>query len=119
MTLPARRLVAALLLISVASGTPAAAQGAACKPVPVASTRSLPPYPAASLKARETGVVLLKVTVARDGHPSRASVARSSGFARLDEAAANHVRRHYLWKPTACGPAQTDVRVVFERHYPE
>ena len=107
-----------LVLTPIAAGllfSPAAvAQGAACTPVAVMRTHTVPPYPTLSRKARETGVVDLTVTVAKDGHASAASVAHSSGAARLDEAAASYVRLYYSWEPLACRSAKTDVRVVYK-----
>jgi protein TonB len=46
-----------------------------------------PAYPAESRVAGEQGLVLLRVTVDARGRPSAVSVARSSGFPRLDRAA--------------------------------
>ncbi len=47
-----------------------------------------PKYPRVSRRLREVGDVLLEVQVDREGRPGRVRVLRSSGFARLDEAAA-------------------------------
>ena len=52
-----------------------------------------PKYPAESRKLREEGVVLLKVAVTAEGRPASVQLQRSSGFARLDQAALNAVRR--------------------------
>jgi TonB family protein len=108
---------AALVLAPVAAGlswSPAQAQGAsACKLVSVPGTHTLPPYPAESQKARETGQTLLRLTIARNGHVSGARVASSSGHARLDAAAASFVRQNYLWQPLSCGSAQTNLKVVW------
>jgi protein TonB len=46
-----------------------------------------PAYPYLSRRAREEGVVLLKVLVGTDGRAARLEVEESSGFERLDEAA--------------------------------
>jgi TonB family protein len=102
--------LAALLLMSA----PASAQRAACTPVPVASTRSLPEWPPGARQANAQGTVTLEVTIARNGHASRARVIKSSGFPGLDEAAANHVRQKYLWQPLACAPEKTIVKVVWD-----
>jgi TonB family protein len=109
---------AALVLVPLAAGlfwSPgAAAQGAgACEAVAVAATHRVPPYPVEAAKAGEIGQVLLDVTIAKDGHASSATVAQSSGSARLDEAAASYVRQYYAWRPLACDSARTDVRVVY------
>ena len=52
-----------------------------------------PKYPAESRKLREEGVVLLKVAVTAEGRAADVQLQRSSGFARLDDAALKAVRR--------------------------
>ena len=54
-----------------------------------------PAYPTLSRKLREEGRVLLRVLVDINGHPSQVTLRESSGFSRLDERAAETVRR---WK---------------------
>jgi protein TonB len=46
-----------------------------------------PPYPAASVRAGETGIVSLNFLIDIDGRVLESKVQRSSGFKRLDEAA--------------------------------
>jgi TonB family protein len=50
---------------------------------------STPAYPAASRRAGEKGVVQLKYLIDSDGHVVKTIIEKSSGFNRLDEAAAN------------------------------
>lgn len=52
-----------------------------------------PPYPALSKRLGEQGQVVLRVFIEADGSASRAEVARSSGFDRLDETARQTVLR--------------------------
>ena len=52
-----------------------------------------PSYPYLSRKAREEGVVTLRVLVSADGRAKQLSVEQSSGFARLDDEALKTVRR--------------------------
>ena len=52
-----------------------------------------PRYPAASRRAHEEGTVMLKVLVAPDGRAQELSIASSSGFRRLDDAALATVKR--------------------------
>src|SRR6267154_366096 len=52
-----------------------------------------PPYPSASRRAGEEGTVLLAIVIGQDGRPLDISVARSSGYAELDESAVNAVRK--------------------------
>jgi protein TonB len=54
-----------------------------------------PSYPPLSRKLGEQGRVLLRVLVTADGVPSQVTLHKSSGYARLDEVAADTVRR---WK---------------------
>lgn len=62
--------------------------------------RAAPAYPALSRRLRETGTVVLEVELDESGHVAAIHVDRSSGHARLDEAALSAVRR---WR---CQPAQ-------------
>jgi protein TonB len=54
---------------------------------PVYSVQPAPIYPSESRAAHEQGVVILRLTVNAEGRPTAVSIARSSGFARLDRAA--------------------------------
>lgn len=51
-----------------------------------------PQYPQASIRAQEQGTTRLEVCVNANGRVQSVSVARSSGFPRLDEAAAKWIR---------------------------
>jgi periplasmic protein TonB len=52
-----------------------------------------PPYPAISRRMNEQGKTTVRVLIGADGQPQRAEIAKSSGFARLDEAAIATVMR--------------------------
>lgn len=52
-----------------------------------------PTYPSSSRRAGEEGTVRLKVLVDEKGRPREVAVATSSGFARLDQAAMEAVRK--------------------------
>lgn len=54
-----------------------------------------PAYPASSRRLTETGTVTLRVRVSAEGRADAVEIAQSSGFARLDRAAIDAVRR---WK---------------------
>lgn len=58
---------------------------------PVVDARACdkPEYPAASLRAQETGIVLLAFLIDLNGTVLESKVERSSGFKRLDDAARN------------------------------
>ena len=51
-----------------------------------------PPYPALSQRLGEEGRVLVKVLISAQGRAQQVSLAQSSGFKRLDEAALNAVQ---------------------------
>lgn len=55
-------------------------------------TPPAPVYPRQSEKLREAGRVLLRVEIGTDGRARQVLLARSSGFARLDDAATSAVR---------------------------
>jgi protein TonB len=61
-----------------------------------------PQYPAESRKLREQGVVLVRVSVTPSGRAADVQLQRSSGYARLDEAALKAVRR-WEFKPARVG----------------
>lgn len=52
-----------------------------------------PPYPPVSRRLNEQGTTKMRVWIGPDGLPQRAEVAASSGFPRLDSAAADTVMR--------------------------
>src|SRR5437868_4524543 len=63
-----------------------------------AKQRVEPIYPSASRRDGEEGAVRLRVLVDESGRPSEVQIAQSSGFSRLDQAAAEAVRR---WRSQA------------------
>lgn len=81
-----------------ASGAPASA--------PRALSTPSPRYPRAALRRGESGVVVLRLHIGADGRTQGVDVVRSSGFARLDQAAVSAVRR---WR---FEPAMQDGRAV-------
>ena len=52
-----------------------------------------PPYPPISRRFNEQGKSMVRVLIGADGQPQRAELAKSSGFARLDDAAVATVMR--------------------------
>ena len=52
-----------------------------------------PPYPAISRRMNEQGKTTVRVLIGSDGQPQRAEISKSSGFARLDDAAMATVMR--------------------------
>jgi len=63
------------------------------------ASRFQPPYPAASERAEEEGVVLVRVRVGSDGRVLAAEVKGTSGHRRLDAAAVDHARRAWRFVP--------------------
>ncbi len=88
----------------------AAAAGAAADGPPVVPPRSdaahldnpAPAYPPVSRRLREQGTVLLDVLIRADGSVGESRLKRSSGHARLDEAALEAVRR-WRYQPARRG----------------
>ena len=58
-----------------------------------------PRYPVECRRRREQGTVVLALTLDLEGVVSAISIARSSGFSRLDDAALRAVRK-WRWAPT-------------------
>ncbi len=76
-----------------------------------------PPYPTASRRLGEEGVVIVHVTIGRDGRVVSATLARSSGSARLDEAAVAHALARWRFTPALSDGtpvvAERDISVRF------
>lgn len=70
-----------------------------------------PRYPVQSRRRREQGTVELLLTLAQDGSVETIAISRSSGFARLDDAALGAVRR-WRWEPTVQAGAPVKVRGI-------
>jgi protein TonB len=58
-----------------------------------------PRYPPPEMRKRHQGTVLLRVLVGEDGYPLEVHVVRSSGYAKLDDAARRHVLGVWRFKP--------------------
>jgi protein TonB len=72
----------------------------------VCPERQAPTYPPMARRLGETGKVVLRVTLDERGSVARASVERSSGHPRLDEAALGAVRGWH------CTPARRNGQPV-------
>jgi periplasmic protein TonB len=77
-----------------------------------------PVYPRESQRSRERGIVLLRVLVDVLGRPAQIQIERSSGYARLDDAARNAVEKA-LFRPHEVNgiaqPAQVLIPIEFTR----
>ena len=93
-----------------------AASGDAIAPAALSDVAYLEPpaprYPPESKRAREEGLVILKVLIDESGHASRINVYRSSGHARLDEAACKAVQRAVFKPYLDGGVARAAVAIV-------
>ena len=67
-------------------------------PTPIPGQNPPPAYPVRAMRNRETGTVLVRVTVGPDGVPSDVGIGQRSGSRDLDRAAVNAVR-HWRFKP--------------------
>lgn len=72
-----------------------------------------PRYPIDSRRKREQGTVVLALILGVDGAVESLSIAQSSGFARLDNAARDAVKG-WRWKPTIRGGQPVRVKGVVE-----
>lgn len=72
-----------------------------------------PRYPVESRRKKEQGTVELALVLGLDGRVESIAVAQSSGFARLDKAALDAVRR-WRWAPTVRDGAPVKVRGTVE-----
>lgn len=104
--------------IEVAAPMPAAAPPAPPAPPGLVQATDLatrmvsgppPRYPTQSRSQREQGTVVLAVVLGTDGRVAQISVAQSSGFSRLDDAALRAVRR-WRWSPALRGGQPVMVR---------
>jgi protein TonB len=72
-----------------------------------------PSYPRESRRHHEEGTVVLALTLDTDGSVTAISVARSSGFQRLDDAALRAVRK-WRWAPTTRNGQALKVKGLVE-----
>ena len=103
------------------TGTRIAADPPAAGPTRIARLdprfAALPPYPAAARRLGEEGLVIVHVRIGRDGRVLAATLARSSGYPRLDAAALAHALASWRFTPAlAAGvavEATRDIKVDF------
>ncbi|MDC7712498.1 energy transducer TonB [Vogesella indigofera] len=100
--------------------TPAASHSETAPPAPVIPPTHIgghlgnprPVYPPLSIELGEAGAVGLRVAVSADGRAQEVSVARSSGFPRLDRAALQAVR-NWRFRPATRGGEAIPYAYVF------
>jgi TonB family protein len=98
-------LVTGLLTPTLSLGnTTAQAETNSCEVRPLRPLKSeLPPYPAASQKAKEEGAAVLQVVIGKDGVPTSVTKINSSGFPRLDDASIHWIKETERWAPLPHG----------------
>lgn len=65
----------------------------------VAGTHTTPPYPPVSVRLGEQGTVRLRIALDNGGHIRNVDVEKTSGSARLDQAAVDWVAKHWRYTP--------------------
>lgn len=95
LAVPSERAITVAPRPAVAESPPPRASGNAPKLVSAVEyvRPPVPRYPQTSRRAREQGVVILRVLIDPSGHAARIDVHQSSGFSRLDHAAREAVER--------------------------
>jgi periplasmic protein TonB len=71
-----------------------------------------PRYPMESRRKHEQGTVVLRIMIGTDGRVQEISIAESSGFARLDQAALQAVRT-WRWQPFVREGQAVEVRGLY------
>ncbi len=66
---------------------------------PIVKTHTMPPYPPESIAAQEQGPMLVEVEINTTGAVDKCSIYKSSGYARLDQAACDHIAANWRWQP--------------------
>ncbi|BBD98544.1 energy transducer TonB [Sphingobium amiense] len=121
-TAPAPVAFAPPTIVAPPSPAPAAAPAAAPAPPAIVQASDLgtqmlsgkpPRYPIESRRRREQGTVALALVLSLDGSVESISIAQSSGFPRLDDAARDAVKG-WRWKPTLRGGQPVRVRGTVE-----
>jgi len=84
----------------------------------VAGMHTIPDYPQLSRRLNEEGVVFLRLAISETGAVSDATVMKSSGHTRLDEAAVSWVKAHWRYHPAMQNgqpvASTTESQVKFE-----
>lgn len=71
-----------------------------------------PRYPVDSRRKREQGTVVVRLLIGTDGRVQQISIAQSSGFARLDQAAIQAIR-DWRWQPIIRDGQPVEVRGLY------
>lgn len=111
-----RKAIPAAILVLLMAALPALADSPVAPdctvPRPILETHAFPPYPDLSKRLSEQGETVLQITIAADGTPQEVSLARSSGFERLDSAATDFVKANWRWQPLSAGCKSISTRLA-------
>lgn len=96
--------------------------GALVDPVIAASgltaTHTIPGYPSLDRRLNHEGTMMLALSIGADGSVNDATIAHSSGYDGLDQAAIAWVKAHWRYKPATKGgvaiPSSTNAAVTFK-----
>jgi outer membrane biosynthesis protein TonB len=78
---------------------------------PIMETHKIPPFPPSAVQMDETGTTLVRVVVGKDGLPVATSTVDTSGFADLDGAATDWIKKTWRWQPLAPECPSIETRV--------
>jgi outer membrane biosynthesis protein TonB len=78
---------------------------------PIMETHKIPPFPPSAVQMDETGTTLVRVVVGKDGLPVVTSTVDTSGFADLDGAATDWIKKTWRWQPLAPECPSIETRV--------
>jgi protein TonB len=96
--------------------TPPAPPKPDSNPVPTRATQ--PPYPASAQRQDQQGEVILQAYVDESGRVVEVKLVTSSGVPVLDEAALEHVKKNWRYKPATKGGKPIgfwqDIRIIFD-----
>jgi TonB family protein len=99
---------------SPSNGEAKRAAASLATPISVLNTHIMPPYPTISQRLGEQGTTILAVQINAAGDCIDASIKKSSGSDRLDQAAIDYVKARWKWQPTpeAGGGTRSDTAQV-------
>lgn len=84
---------------------------------PIRHLNRFPPYPQDSVRRREEGTVLVKLTINADGRVHEVLVVQSSGNSRLDKTTTSWIKSRWRYLPATLNGqptvSTTTVKVVF------
>jgi periplasmic protein TonB len=111
------QVVDASQLTVAASAPPEVDSNPVVRPRPIAGPRGMDRYPSASIKANESGTVVMNICVSPAGRVDSVELAHSSGFRRLDQVALGIASEYQFHPATRQGnpvAACAHYRIIFK-----